>query len=195
MNNFKYLLTLKKHCPENEKIIYGIECIYIIFTKSIIILIFALLLGILKNLLLIVCCFNILRSFSFGLHFKNSISCMFFSCFLFFGFSFMANIIIIPKFIFIICMFIAFICFFIYAPADTIKRPLISIKTRKKYHLFSQVILIFYMVLYFLIKNQLIQNCMFFSLILQTILILPITYKLFNYTYNNYKTYIIKGGD
>ena len=48
---------------------------------------------------------------------------------------------------------------------------------------------IIYIVLIFTINNYLIKNLLTFALILESILILPITYKIFKLPYNNYLKY------
>ena len=77
----------------------------------------------------------------------------------------------------------------LFSPADTKKRPIINKKRRKIYKILSTIISIIYVILSVIIKNNYIENCLIFSIILQNILISPITYKIFNLPYNNYKEY------
>ena len=78
----------------------------------------------------------------------------------------------------------------LYSPADTKKRPIVNKKRRKIYKILSTIISISYVTLSIIIKNSYIENCLIFSIILQNILISPITYKIFKLPYNNYKEYI-----
>ena len=78
----------------------------------------------------------------------------------------------------------------IFSPADTKKRPIINKKRRKIYKILSTIISIIYVLLSVKIENNYIENCLIFSIILQNILISPITYKIFKLPYNNYKEYI-----
>jgi accessory gene regulator protein AgrB len=48
------------------------------------------------------------------------------------------------------------------------------------------------MTLSIVIKNNTLSNCFIFALIIQIIIMLPITYKLFGVSYNNYKNYEVK---
>ena len=80
-----------------------------------------------------------------------------------------------------------------YAPADTEKRPLINKKKRIIYKVLTLVITFIYLVISLILKNQTIINALYLSTILETIQILPITYKLYGVRYNNYKNYK-KGG-
>ena len=56
-----------------EKIKYGIESIYLTITKFVIITLISLLLGLQKEMLLLLILFNILRITAFGLHASKSI--------------------------------------------------------------------------------------------------------------------------
>ena len=80
-----------------------------------------------------------------------------------------------------------------YAPADTEKRPLINKNKRIIYKVLTLVITFIYLVISLILKNQIIINALYLSTILETIQILPITYKLYGVRYNNYKNYK-KGG-
>lgn len=128
-----YINTITKYNPsynsdEIEKIKYGLEGIYLTITKTIIILALAILFHIVKEVLLILIFFNILRYFAFGFHAKTSKQCLLISSILFIGLPliiFYADLDVALKGILaIICV----INIVILAPADTIKRPLPNIK-------------------------------------------------------------------
>ena len=80
----------------------------------------------------------------------------------------------------------------IFAPADTEKRPLINKKKRKIYKILSIIISIIYMTIAIVIKNNILSNCFIFAIVIQIIIMLPITYKIFGVSYNNYKAYEVK---
>ena len=80
----------------------------------------------------------------------------------------------------------------IYAPADTEKRPIYNKKKRNIYKLLTIIISTIYVLFIIFSKNIYMKNILFYSLLNQVILILPITYKLFGVQYNNYKK---KGGN
>ena len=82
-----------------------------------------------------------------------------------------------------------------WSPADTEKRPIVSKKRREIYKTLSTIIAITFSFISILISNQFISNCLLFSLILENLLISPITYKLFKLPYNNYITYLKKHPD
>ena len=82
----------------------------------------------------------------------------------------------------------------LFSPADTHKRPIVNKKRRKTYKILSSLISILFIILSIIIKDNYISNSFFYATILQNILISPITYRLFNMPYNNYKTYIKNHG-
>ena len=172
-----------------EEIKYGIESIYLTLSKVIVILIISYLLGLIKEAILFLLIFNILRSFAFGLHASKSIWCWISSSIAFIGIPYICKTFVFSNLIYFILPIICLVCFILYAPADTIKRPLINSKKRKIYKLLSIISCVIYLVLIILIPNFLIKNLLLFALILESILILPITYKIFKLPYKNYLNY------
>ena len=76
------------------------------------------------------------------------------------------------------------------SPADTKKRPIVNHKRRLIYKIISTILAIIFVTLSILIKNNYISNCLIFGLVLQNILISPLTYKIFKQPYNNYKEFL-----
>lgn len=172
-----------------EKIKYGIEGLYIAISKVVFILLISLILGILKETILLLLLFNVLRVTAFGLHASKSIYCWISSSISFIGIPFICKTITFSNLTYIILPVICLLCFILYAPADTIKRPLINSHKRKIYKLLSIISCIIYLTMIIILKNILFKNLLMFSLILESILILPITYKVFKLPYKNYLNY------
>ena len=172
-----------------DEIMYGIEGIYLLITKTIIIFVLAMILGIFKELLYLLISFNFIRLFAFGMHANKSYICLIFSSLLFLLGAFMCKYIIFNKSILYILYIITFLIIMIYAPADTKKRPLIKKNKRIKFKILSLMIVILYFILTLFIKNNLIINSLIIGIIIECILILPITYKAFHMPYKNYKNY------
>lgn len=169
------------------KMRYGLEGLYLNITKIIFIFLIAFLLGILKETLLLLLVFNIIRFVAFGVHAKRSIDCLISSTIFFIGFPLLCIHVTIPILIKYI-IFIPLVALIgIFAPADTEKRPLKNKKKRIIYKVLSIIMAIIYMILSIVIKDNTISNYFIFALIIQIIVILPITYKIFGVSYNNYK--------
>lgn len=166
---------------------YGLEGIYLTLTKLIIIFLMSVILRSFKETLIVLILFNVIRYFGFGFHAGKSWQCLLLSIFNFIfiplifknlQLSLKANIIIG-----IICTII----FLIFAPADTVKRPLVTAKKRFIRKILTVATSISYIIIMMLANSQYLSNLIISSLIIMVILVSPITYWLFGQPYNNYK--------
>src|SRR5574344_1771148 len=137
--------SIKKQYPDYTKdkldeIMYGIEGLYLTFTKAIIIFAIAFILGVAKELLFLLIAFNLVRHFAFGMHANSSWICLALSSSVFLVCSLIVKILVIPKYVLFILYIITFILILLYAPADTLKRPLINKKKRNTYKIISLLI-------------------------------------------------------
>jgi accessory gene regulator B len=186
---------IKKYHPEVtdtdlEEYRYGLEGFYLTVQKTVIIVPIAICLGIFKNLLILLIAFNLLRKYACGMHASNSISCLCFSASIFLFASWVSNYFIMPLIVKIFISIIGILVFARYAPADTEKAPIIRIEKRKKKKRLSLISLCFLILLMFIIPDMVITNLIMFGIVIEGILILPITYFIFHHRYNNYKTYL-----
>ena len=175
-----------------DKIKYGLEGLYLTITKLIFIIIVSIILGIWKETLLLILIFNGIRLTAFGVHAKRSIDCLISSTLFFILFPILCIKLTIPLIVKEIIFIPLVILIGIFAPADTEKRPLINKKKRKIYKILSIIISIIYMTIAIVIKDNTLSNCFIFAIVIQIIIMLPITYKIFGVNYNNYKTYEVK---
>ena len=182
---------LKKQSDYSEsdlmKIRYGLEGIYLTITKLLVIFIVALLLGIFKEVIICLLLFNLIRYFSFGFHAEKSYECLILS---------LLNFIAIPYLFLnfnrelVLDIIIGFVCLFIlliYAPADTVKRPLRDIKKRIFRKFSTLLIGIIYFVLLIMFNNNYLSDLLLSVLVVDAIIVNPITYLIFRQPYNNYK--------
>ena len=175
-----------------DKIKYGLEGLYLTITKLIFIIIVSIILGIWKETLLLILIFNGIRLTSFGVHAKRSIDCLISSTLFFILFPIICIKFSIPLIVKVILFIPLTVLIGIFAPADTEKRPLINKKKRKIYKMLSIMISIIYMTIAIVIKDNTLSNCFIFAIVIQIIIMLPITYKIFGVSYNNYKNYEVK---
>ncbi|MBQ9013344.1 MAG: accessory gene regulator B family protein [Bacilli bacterium] len=185
---------IKKQYPKYSKekldeIMYGVEGIYLTITKTIIIFILAFILGIAKNLLFLLLTFNFIRLFAFGMHANNSITCLIFSSIIFLLGAFACKYLVINNYMIYILYTLCIIIIAIFSPADTVKRPLIKKRKRIKFKILSIIVSISYLIISLIIKNTHVTNYLIIGLIIECILINPLTYKIFKMPYNNYKNY------
>lgn len=168
---------------------YGIESFYLTITKTLVIFGIAYLLGIFKTLVLFMLFYTLLRINGAGLHAKKSWQCWISSSLLFLTIPYFCTHVFINKQIMFLVSLLCLIFIFIYSPADTEKRPIINPTKRKVHKILCTITTIIYILLIAFLQNNYLCNIMFFSIILQTILILPISYKIFGLGYDNYKNY------
>ncbi|MCI8446608.1 MAG: hypothetical protein HFH31_03830 [Bacilli bacterium] len=192
----KYSLNLiQKYNPNIDEVTlaeieYGLLGIYLTVTKAIIILLIAWFLNIILEVFIFMIIFNIIRTWSFGLHATKSWICLLTSSIIF---------LLIPW----LCIYthlssitkwmisLITVCF-IYknSPADTYKRPIVNPTRRRVYKLISTAIACIFGILALYIQNNFISNCFICAPIVQCFLISPMVYKFFHLPYNNYKTYL-----
>ncbi|MDD3821720.1 MAG: accessory gene regulator B family protein [Bacilli bacterium] len=170
-----------------EKIKYGIEGIYLTVSKLVIIFLLALILDIVNEVFLFMIIFASLRMIASGVHATNSLSCLIISLVIFIGLPLILKIIIIPLVIKLsLCGFSLFI-YGRYAPADTKKRPLISPEKRVALKMISLLMVLMASGLVLIIRDEYTVNLLLGALVIQGLLIMPITYRLSNQTYSNYQ--------
>lgn len=172
-----------------NEIKYGLEALYLTTTKISVIYIIAIILNSYKELTLIFLLYGTLRLTGFGIHAKSSKECWISSLLIFVPIPYLLKIIFIPKYINIILSIIGTILLLIYSPADTEKRPLIHKKKRIIYKILTTTISTIYTILNIIIKDNILSNIITFSILLEAIIVLPISYKLFGLKYNNYLNY------
>lgn len=170
---------------EIEKLKYGLEGLYLTVSKMLIIFFLAFILNLFLELIIVIIFYNFLRFFGFGFHAEKSWQCLIFSA---------INFNIIPFIIFNInistlhTLVISVICcisFLVFAPADTIKRPLKNKKKRLIRKFFTFGLGIIYSILSIIILP--LRNYLLSALIIETISVLPLLYVITGQTYNNHK--------
>lgn len=172
---------------EKEKLSYGLEGLYMTVTKLIIIFLIALMLGFIKEFIIALIFFNILRFPGFGFHASKSIICLISSTVLILGLPYLFTNIEVGFTTKTVLCVISVITFLICAPADTYKRPLTNRKKRIIRKICACTLAIIYSAIIICLDGTLISNLLIAALMIETILISPIMYLLFNEPYRNYK--------
>lgn len=179
-----------------NEIKYGIESLYLTISKTIIIFIISILLNMTKELILLFTFYSLIRLTGFGVHAKKTWHCWVTSITMFILIPLLIKYVTLNQELIIISYIVFTLLLIKYAPADTEKRPLINKKKRIIYKVLTITLAITYLIYSLIYKdNTIIINTLYFSVLLEVILILPCTYKLFGVKYNNYKNYKKKGGN
>ncbi len=173
---------------KKEKLLYGLEGIYLTITKLFIIFLLSIIFGILKEVLIVLAFYNFLRFFGFGFHASTSTECLVISTTLFLLLPYLVvnHYIVLNNSLAIGVL--CFINFLLFAPADTVKRPMIN-KKKKLYRKIALLCTTIIFITISLLSNYYICSLILLALIFQMLMVSPITYKLFGQPYNNYKNY------
>ena len=172
---------------DKEKLAYGLEGLYMTITKLVIIFLIAFLLGFIKEFIITLIFFNIIRFPGFGFHASKSIVCLISSTLLILGLPYLFTNIEVSLTIKIILCIVSIITFIICAPADTQKRPLTNKKKRIIRKIAASSLAVIYSVLIIVFNGYEISNLLMAALLIETILISPIMYLIFKEPYRNYK--------
>ena len=175
---------------EYEKITYGLEVLYLGISKILVIYLVSFLFGCIKETLIFSIFIAPLRSFSYGIHAKKSWHCYISSLIAFILFPYLFVKFSIPLILKILICIFTIISMILFAPADTHKRPIVNKKMREKLKIKALAVSLIYIGIVFIYKNEFVTNIILLAMIVQSIVINPITYKLFNLPYNNYKEYL-----
>lgn len=187
------LMNIKKYYPDYDEqkldeIRYGLEGIYLSLTKLIVISLLSIILNIFYEMIIMLICFNILRTTGFGIHAKKSSQCWISSIIMFIFFPFISKYFVISKTAHILLSILLLLLILLYAPADTYKRPLIKKKKRIIYKIITTINALILIIISFY-TNSTITNLILCGILIEVVLTNPITYKIFHLPYQNYKTY------
>jgi len=188
MNN----ITKKYPEYDDEKleiIEYGLDALYITITKTVVIFSLALIFNIFKEVFFILLFYNILRTTAFGMHAKKSSHCYIISITLFIGAALLCKYIDINFYIKLIIIVFSLFTMIIYAPADTYKRPLLNTRRRKIYKIATILNSFIYSLLIILFEDFSVSNYLLLGFLDASLMIHPLTYRMFQLPYNNYKKY------
>lgn len=181
---------IRKNCnytdTELAEIEYGLTGIYLTFSKIVIISILALILGILKEMIIFMILFNVIRTTGFGLHATKSWICLISSTIIFISIPLLSNYLVMNIYLKGFISIVSVLLIYKNAPADTKKRPIVNMKRRRILKLMSTFIAIVFITISLLIDNNFISNCLLLAIILEDFLISPFIYRIFNLPYNNY---------
>ena len=172
---------------EKELLLFGLEGIYLTITKLVAIIVLSILLNMVKEVILLLIFFNILRFTGFGVHAQSSISCLITSTLFFILLPYFFLRVSIPTIVQAVLCGVCLVSYLLYAPADTVKRPLRNAKKRRIRKIGTLITGSIFTLLIFTISNPMIEEMLLTALVVQMIVILPLTYRLLGVPYHNWK--------
>lgn len=186
------LKKIRNKMPEidNEKaeiILYGIQLIIGEIPKMFILFVLSFILGIGWYTLFIFVALLPYRASSGGFHLKSHLGCILGTSLFYYGNVYLSKFIVldnIQKYVLIAIAFVfGIVMVSLYAPADTENVPIISKKERKNKKILSYITLTLTLIAALFIKDSIISNLLIFGVIIQTMTITRIAYKLTNNKY------------
>lgn len=159
-----------------EEIRYGLLGMYSLITKTSTIILLSFILGFIKEFMIFLIFYSILRSVSFGCHAKSNVQCWIFSTILLLGIPYLFSILSFTNLVKNIIWLVCFINFLIFSPADTDKRPMINKMRKLKFKFITLLICCVYILL--INKFSCISNLILAAMILESLLVNPLGYIL-----------------
>lgn len=176
-----------------EELNYGIQLIVGEVPKIFIMIAIACILGIGRLSILSFLIILPYRSFSGGFHLKTHLGCIICTTSMYCGNVLLSKYLTLEpiyiKYIAILCVWIfGMIMVSLYAPADTENVPILSKKERKKQKIMSYITLSITLLIAIFIKDNLISSMIIYGMLIQSIAITKLAYKITNNKYS-YEVY------
>lgn len=193
---------IRKEMPEvdDEKaeiIFYGLQNMVGEIPKTILMIVIAFILGILKETLIAFFMILPYRAVSGGFHLKTHLGCIIGTCSFYFGIVLLAKYIflnLIAKYVLILVIWgWGMIMIKKYVPADTENVPILESKVRRKKQVLAYIIYTIGLAMAILIENNVLANMLIFGSIFQTFAVTKLAYKLTKnkYGYEVYRDELI----
>ena len=175
-----------------EVIDFGLHILIGEMPKTFIFILISLLLGMFKEFVITFLVIFPYRAVSGGFHLKTHIGCIVATSLVYCGVPYISEKIIIAqefKYILIILIWIfGMLMCRLYAPADTENIPILRKKERKTKRILSYIILTITLIIGVVIKNNKISNIIILGMLVQSIMISKLAYRITNNKYG-YEVY------
>lgn len=176
-----------------EVINYGIHLLLGEIPKTFIFIAIAAILGVLKEFFITMLVIFPYRAFSGGFHLKTHLGCILCTSLYYCGIAYSSKLFVIGtevKYLLIgLIWALGMIMCKLYAPADTENVPILRKKERKIKQILSYIILTITLIMGIIIKDNVISNIIILGMLIQSMMISRIAYKITNNKYG-YEVYI-----
>ena len=184
----------KKTEEEKEILLFGITRIVEDIPKTIGIILIGLLLGIIKEMLVVTIVMALYKSFAGGVHAKSNIGCFIYSLAFYLIIIYMSKYLVftgINKYgVYTLMYIFAIYVTYVYIPADVPEIPKVNVKLRKEMKLKAIISLnLMYVITILVIQDVLVQNLIIYTIFLINVMTTRTIYNLFKAEYG-FETYI-----
>ena len=174
---------------KSEIINYGLHLLIGEIPKTFIFIAIAAILGVLKEFFITVIVIFPYRAVSGGFHLKTHLGCIVCTSMYYCGISYVSKVINFTEpvklSLIILTWIFGMIMCKLYAPADTENVPILRKKDRKINRILSYIILTITLSIGLLIKNNTISNIIILGMLIQSMMITRIAYKITNNKYGH----------
>lgn len=190
VNNCYNFIIKRKNLEHIEKIKikYGLEILYNLITKCTVILLFAFILNIFKEVLLLFLGCLLIRKSAYGVHAKTNIGCWISSSVSYLGVGLFVKYINVHPYILILINIYSLIAIILWAPSDTKGKPIVNPAIRKSLKIRSIITFVIICICLLFIKYY-YAEIITFGMLISTITLNPLTYYIFKCPRNNYLNY------
>lgn len=138
------------------------------------------------------CAYVFLRSHAGGWHAKSSTKCSILGIIIFVGVPLLLQMThyTFSSLFVAILVIIVLISVWYYAPADTEKNPLVSVSERRRKRRLAVFTTLVIVACSFFVQIAMIQTLVIIGLLVETLMISPLFYKLMKRSYRNYEKYV-----
>ena len=181
--------NLNLNTEDIEKLSIGLTVILLNIFEMTLVFILSFFLGVIKETLIFSIMFTLLRTLGSGVHCKTSSQCITVTLTFYIGAALLSKYFPVNT---VPALCISLICtafLYKYAPADTENRPILGERHRKKLKIEITIMALLIILANLIIADNALFNPSMYAMVIETIIVLPCTYKLMNVNYNNYKLY------
>lgn len=188
---------IRKQIPEftdekAEEINYGLQLLIGELPKTFIFILISILLGVFKEFLITIIVIFPYRAFTGGFHLKTHLGCILGTSMFYCGIAYISKLSLFSyntKYILTILIWIfGMLMCKLYAPADTENVPILRKKERKTKRILSYIVLTITLIIGTVIKNNTISNIIILGMLVQSIMISKLAYRITNNKYG-YEVY------
>ena len=134
--------------------------------------------------------YSLLRLYGFGIHAKKSWQCWLTTLPVYIGGCYFIRYGVLVKEIVSVIWILGLLSFIFFAPADTASRPLIHKEKRVRAKVLALLIYICLYIVNIYYPSQELINATMLAIIMQSIVMNPLTYRICHAPYKNYKKYV-----
>ncbi len=190
-NSFIDYLKENNACKKSDeaKFKYVLESLFSYFTKMSVVILISIIIGTFKITFITLILYSLLRGFSYGIHASKNIYCWIITITVYLVGPTAIKYLNFNTQLLLIIYLIGFIAIILYSPADTPSRPLINKTKRVTNKIISLIYMGIITILTISFNNDNFSEIVALVLLVNTMCINPLTYKIFSVPYNNYKYY------